>query len=424
MFTRTAAARAAWVTMIVACLAMQPGVQAADYTLSVVAKTGDTLPDGSTIGIHIFSRSIALNDAGQVAFHGTIQDVMNKEALYTQDGIVVKTGDTLPDGAMLHTLMRESSAINTTGQIAFVGRTDPSGGLSILTQEGVVMEPGDTLPDGSIFVGALAYDSGIAINDAGLVACFGAIESSVPSVSNFVLLTQEGVVAADGSTLEDGSTVQQLIEYAVDSNNRGQVAFIGYPPSQPGVAAVYTQAGLVATEGDPVSDGSTLGWIMPWVVRINNPGQVVFFDGDSLGRLRIIRADPMDTDGDGVPDTVDNCPSIANPDQVDYDGDLQGDACDPDDDNDGWLDAVDPFPRSDIGPTVVINGCDSGVNNQIVAGASFNDQIGQCPAATGNPGRLMKCVTGLATSWLQAGLITGDDLSQLVNAAAGVHCTL
>lgn len=36
-----------------------------------------------------------------------------------------------------------------------------------------------------------------------------------------------------------------------------------------------------------------------------------------------------DTDGDGVPDSIDNCPTVANPDQRDTDGDGIGDACDP-----------------------------------------------------------------------------------------------
>lgn len=34
-----------------------------------------------------------------------------------------------------------------------------------------------------------------------------------------------------------------------------------------------------------------------------------------------------DTDGDGVPDAVDNCPQVANPEQTDTDGDKIGDAC-------------------------------------------------------------------------------------------------
>jgi hypothetical protein len=45
-----------------------------------------------------------------------------------------------------------------------------------------------------------------------------------------------------------------------------------------------------------------------------------------------------DTDGDGVPDSIDNCPGIANPLQENNDGDTGGDVCDDDDDNDGLTD--------------------------------------------------------------------------------------
>lgn len=47
----------------------------------------------------------------------------------------------------------------------------------------------------------------------------------------------------------------------------------------------------------------------------------------------------VDTDGDGIVDGADNCPTVANADQANYDGDSAGDACDDDDDNDGMPDA-------------------------------------------------------------------------------------
>jgi hypothetical protein len=76
---------------------------------------------------------------------------------------------------------------------------------------------------------------------------------------------------------------------------------------------------------------------------------------DASPSIDAIRFDAMpgDSDGDGVLDTEDNCPAIANPTQHDEDADATGDPCDPcphlvaagggpDGDGDGVGDACDP----------------------------------------------------------------------------------
>jgi len=49
-----------------------------------------------------------------------------------------------------------------------------------------------------------------------------------------------------------------------------------------------------------------------------------------------------DRDEDGLNDRHDNCIDIPNPDQLNTDGDLMGNVCDDDDDNDGWKDVEEP----------------------------------------------------------------------------------
>lgn len=60
-----------------------------------------------------------------------------------------------------------------------------------------------------------------------------------------------------------------------------------------------------------------------------------------------IEYDPsLDSDGDGVADGIDNCPNVANSEQLNTDGALDGgDACDLDDDNDGFNDDIDSEPK-------------------------------------------------------------------------------
>ena len=64
-----------------------------------------------------------------------------------------------------------------------------------------------------------------------------------------------------------------------------------------------------------------------------------------------------DTDGDGVPDIIDNSPVVFNPDQADEDGDGVGDVSD-DSDHDGVWNPEDECPETPLGVKVDAFGCE------------------------------------------------------------------
>jgi hypothetical protein len=77
----------------------------------------------------------------------------------------------------------------------------------------------------------------------------------------------------------------------------------------------------------------------------------------------------LDLDDDQVPDASDNCPTVSNPDQADFDGDGQGNVCDGDDDGDGVLDDGDNCPlvsnadQADLDGDGLGNACDPNPND-------------------------------------------------------------
>jgi len=76
--------------------------------------------------------------------------------------------------------------------------------------------------------------------------------------------------------------------------------------------------------GDP---SSLITWTAPstgtYSIKVSRVGNNIKY-----GSYDLKITPPPDTDGDGVIDANDNCPTVPNPDQADADGDGKGDACD------------------------------------------------------------------------------------------------
>lgn len=103
----------------------------------------------------------------------------------------------------------------------------------------------------------------------------------------------------------------------------------------------------------------------------------------------------------------------------DFDGDGVPDSVDPDDDNDGIDDPDDSFPMSDLLPTVVIDGVDTGVANKTLqSGATFNDLIAQASAESLDPGDFVSAVAQLTNQWRDLDCISGREKSRIEVAAA------
>lgn len=94
----------------------------------------------------------------------------------------------------------------------------------------------------------------------------------------------------------------------------------------------------------------------------------------------------------------------------------------PDADLDGLADNFDCEPNSNLAPTVVIDGCDSGVTNFLFTnGCTLSDLIAHIATNASNHGQFVSGVSHLTNDLKTAGLITGAQKGSIQSCAAGAN---
>lgn len=163
-------------------------------------------------------------------------------------------------------------------------------------------------------------------------------------------------------------------------------------------------------------------------------------DGDGAGD-----ACDADDDNDGIDDAADDCRVVVNMDQIDTDHDGAGDACDPDDDNDDILDGPDNCPLN-ANPTQTDSdgdgmgdvcdrdadgdGVDDGQDSCLgtALGATVDSagcslaQLCPCSANWKNHGKYVTCIVEAVDHFIAEGRVAQDDKGAIVSPAAQSSC--
>jgi probable HAF family extracellular repeat protein len=126
-------------------------------------------------------------------------------------------------------------------------------------------------------------------------------------------------------------------------------------------AFVWTRTTGIFKFQDYLADLGVQGlddWTLDTILAISSDGTTIagwgYWGPGPFGRVQgwVVDGLPpfVDTDADSVLDAVDNCTLLPNADRRDTDGDLYGNRCDPDFDNDGIVDRDDvDYLRSVVG---------------------------------------------------------------------------
>ena len=306
---------------------------------------------------------------------------------YDENGAIVwSNGITSPDGIEIFGGMCYSSegylhiAGTYFGSIEFIEREESSGGTDIF----VAQIDGNGNFTWTAFAGGTGEDwaNDCAVDSTGYIHIVGQIEDSAQfgftnltsngwrdmfhakissggvwnsaqnaggggweHIESLVIDSKDNVIVVGTYTSAFTLGVDHLIDR--DSNGEKRDVFVAQLDRSNQWAWAVSAGGT----GDDVVHSLQFGENETPIIgmTIQETAQMGLFNLSSLGFSDIVLWNyARDQDSDGIIDGADNCPRVANPDQVDTDGDLYGDACDDDDDGDSIGDDWDDCSPGEI----------------------------------------------------------------------------
>ena len=94
------------------------------------------------------------------------------------------------------------------------------------------------------------------------------------------------------------------------------------------------------------------------------------------------------------------------------------DECEVDSDGDGFVDDCDACLDSDLGESIVLGECTTGVPNQLPDdGCTMMDVLTECSVGAHSHGELTACVARHANEWRRQGLLSGKNVGRIVHCA-------
>jgi len=259
----------------------------------------------------------SINNNGQIAGYSYISGTINRAFIY-ENGVMQALG-TLGGGYSV------GNGISSNGQVTGYSQITGNSGVHAFRYDGSTMHD----------LGTLAGDSiGRAINASGQVVGFSYID---------VLNNIWHAFFHDGNTMHDIGTLGGDYSYAFSINNNAQIVGYSYGAGNSNIDAFFYD-GNTMQNLCVVTDCTAHGWdSLTAAYDINENGDMTgvgLINGEyhafliCNGPTTSSGCAEPDSDNDGIPDNVDNCPVVANPAQTDSDYDGAGDACDSVFDND------------------------------------------------------------------------------------------